>query len=115
MPITKYIECLISNGTWSQLTTEAQSILLLILAKYKDQPVRLSYREIQEATGVSKSIVKDRLEELTQAGLIRKEGRGYVATADLANTGSRSEEHTSELQSPCNLVCRLLLEKKKHV
>src|SRR5256885_13232739 len=25
----------------------------------------------------------------------------------------RSEEHTSELQSPCNLVCRLLLEKKK--
>src|SRR5256885_11641047 len=27
----------------------------------------------------------------------------------------RSEEHTSELQSPCNLVCRLLLEKKKQV
>src|SRR5256885_12641471 len=28
--------------------------------------------------------------------------------------GRRSEEHTSELQSPCNLVCRLLLEKKKN-
>src|SRR2546426_2153635 len=28
-------------------------------------------------------------------------------------SGLRSEEHTSELQSPCNLVCRLLLEKKK--
>src|SRR5256885_12779654 len=28
-------------------------------------------------------------------------------------TRTRSEEHTSELQSPCNLVCRLLLEKKK--
>src|SRR5256885_13038664 len=28
-------------------------------------------------------------------------------------SGERSEEHTSELQSPCNLVCRLLLEKKK--
>src|SRR5256885_10821722 len=28
--------------------------------------------------------------------------------------GTRSEEHTSELQSPCNLVCRLLLEKKKN-
>src|SRR3989454_9269610 len=28
-------------------------------------------------------------------------------------TEARSEEHTSELQSPCNLVCRLLLEKKK--
>src|SRR3989454_8727166 len=32
-----------------------------------------------------------------------------------ANPGSgRSEEHTSELQSPCSLVCRLLLEKKKN-
>src|SRR5256885_11989922 len=28
---------------------------------------------------------------------------------------ARSEEHTSELQSPCNLVCRLLLEKKKNM
>src|SRR5256885_8276138 len=31
----------------------------------------------------------------------------------LAQSGDRSEEHTSELQSPCNLVCRLLLEKKE--
>src|SRR2546426_9215338 len=30
-----------------------------------------------------------------------------------SQTVNRSEEHTSELQSPCNLVCRLLLEKKK--
>src|SRR5688500_20087017 len=29
------------------------------------------------------------------------------------SVAARSEEHTSELQSPCNLVCRLLLEKKK--
>src|SRR5256885_11416095 len=29
-------------------------------------------------------------------------------------SSGRSEEHTSELQSPCNLVCRLLLEKKKN-
>src|SRR5256885_8633470 len=33
--------------------------------------------------------------------------------AYLEGLGGRSEEHTSELQSPCNLVCRLLLEKKK--
>src|SRR2546426_1339160 len=31
----------------------------------------------------------------------------------IRNSARRSEEHTSELQSPCNLVCRLLLEKKK--
>src|SRR2546426_133315 len=33
---------------------------------------------------------------------------------DRADRYRRSEEHTSELQSPCNLVCRLLLEKKKN-
>src|SRR5256885_3213283 len=33
---------------------------------------------------------------------------------ELARIHPRSEEHTSELQSPCNLVCRLLLEKKKN-
>src|SRR5256885_9838832 len=37
---------------------------------------------------------------------------GYPNTTNHAHE-ARSEEHTSELQSPCNLVCRLLLEKKK--
>src|SRR5256885_11917905 len=36
-----------------------------------------------------------------------------ISLPDSRFPGSRSEEHTSELQSPCNLVCRLLLEKKK--
>src|SRR5256885_9053016 len=36
-----------------------------------------------------------------------------VRSADHNCLKARSEEHTSELQSPCNLVCRLLLEKKK--
>src|SRR5256885_8410893 len=35
--------------------------------------------------------------------------------ASLSVEHERSEEHTSELQSPCNLVCRLLLEKKKGI
>src|SRR5256885_2459646 len=35
-------------------------------------------------------------------------------TTSWCTTPARSEEHTSELQSPCNLVCRLLLEKKKN-
>src|SRR3989454_9247921 len=37
----------------------------------------------------------------------------WIAFAGGPNAVTRSEEHTSELQSPCNLVCRLLLEKKK--
>src|SRR5205807_8633726 len=42
--------------------------------------------------------------KLREAGALR----GVVVSGD-----GRSDEHTSELQSPCNLVCRLLLEKKK--
>src|SRR2546426_9851632 len=37
----------------------------------------------------------------------------HRARSQSRRTADRSEEHTSELQSPCNLVCRLLLEKKK--
>src|SRR5256885_10696944 len=51
---------------------------------------------------------------------LRPRQRASLCTGDqLARCGregqelDRSEEHTSELQSPCNLVCRLLLEKKK--
>src|SRR5688500_19841561 len=41
-------------------------------------------------------------------------GRREIRPAvERPQVGRRSEEHTSELQSPCNLVCRLLLEKKK--
>src|SRR5256885_8203872 len=39
--------------------------------------------------------------------------RGVRRGRRLRSIQERSEEHTSELQSPCNLVCRLLLEKKK--
>src|SRR5256885_13238426 len=39
---------------------------------------------------------------------------GMAAAKSPEGVIPRSEEHTSELQSPCNLVCRLLLEKKKN-
>src|SRR5256885_10399185 len=42
------------------------------------------------------------------------EGEPELEGIHPACCASRSEEHTSELQSPCNLVCRLLLEKKKN-
>src|SRR5256885_6659766 len=43
----------------------------------------------------------------------RRRPRQVHAARDAQARRPRSEEHTSELQSPCNLVCRLLLEKKK--
>src|SRR5256885_4648875 len=45
---------------------------------------------------------------LVLGGALKMTGAGVAI-------GHRSEEHTSELQSPCNLVCRLLLEKKKYL
>src|SRR2546426_5957186 len=47
------------------------------------------------------------LRSVAMAGELRGQGLGQALTA----AALRSEEHTSELQSPCNLVCRLLLEK----
>src|SRR5256885_4658730 len=45
--------------------------------------------------------------------LRRIEAQRQRSGVRLQGSRQRSEEHTSELQSPCNLVCRLLLEKKK--
>src|SRR5256885_6804801 len=52
---------------------------------------------------------------LFRSGFVIPQVRVKVATAiERVRWQWRSEEHTSELQSPCNLVCRLLLEKKKN-
>src|SRR5256885_12549852 len=53
--------------------------------------------------------------ERAVVGDLELQGRVGLLTvqAGVNRTAARSEEHTSELQSPCNLVCRLLLEKKK--
>src|SRR5688500_19559256 len=56
-----------------------------------------------------------RAEEAALRELLRGAPRPLVVAlggGTLEREGTRSEEHTSELQSPCNLVCRLLLEKK---
>src|SRR2546426_6996508 len=55
---------------------------------------------------------------ISTLALSRRGHRGLLCILNLSEwhiwlSLGRSEEHTSELQSPCNLVCRLLLEKKK--
>src|SRR2546426_4669567 len=52
---------------------------------------------------------------LLQRSILLALGRAPISARPTDDTipALRSEEHTSELQSPCNLVCRLLLEKKK--
>src|SRR3989454_5083945 len=55
---------------------------------------------------VEPSLLRDSINTLLADGRVIAIKIGMLAN-------QRSEEHTSELQSPCNLVCRLLLEKKK--
>src|SRR2546427_6610461 len=54
-----------------------------------------------------------RLDQVTTGHLRQHVVRGLVLLRDPGGEEVRSEEHTSELQSQSNLVCRLLLEKKK--
>src|SRR5690348_18196853 len=57
----------------------------------------------------------DALQFIRYAPLVQERGGRVIVTCrrTLARLLARSEEHTSELQSPVHLVCRLLLEKKK--
>src|SRR2546426_5035990 len=65
---------------------------------------------------VTRNVGDGRLSFTTDlAAAVRKSVIVFIAdfrTAAARSVVNRSEEHTSELQSPCNLVCRLLLEKK---
>src|SRR2546429_4573745 len=72
---------------------------------------------VREKFGVEPKLIPDFLALVgdTADGYPGIAGIGAVTAARLLNHhGARSEEHTSELQSRLHLVCRLLLEKKKH-
>src|SRR5256885_12606205 len=69
-------------------------------------------REIVKHLGSTAIVAIDREGFVTLVRQIREPVRRFLIEFP-AGTLERSEEHTSELQSPCNLVCRLLLEKKK--
>src|SRR5437879_9801765 len=93
------------------LVTEIDSVLLLptwMLPKLRPEEVRVS---CPDAALEYKRIL--RRTSFHQAFLHSKPRRLMASTLLLRARGARSEEHTSELQSPMYLVCRLLLEKKK--
>src|SRR5256885_9940616 len=65
--------------------------------------VRKFKPQLNAPTDIERQLLKQALADINGAEAAAHVRRG------------RSEEHTSELQSPCNLVCRLLLEKKKEL
>src|SRR5256885_5149030 len=72
-------------------------------------PYTTLFRSISRRKKEIKTQLNDKNLTKDQKDALKKERN----TLNLEQQGNqRSEEHTSELQSPCNLVCRLLLEKK---
>src|SRR5256885_5665353 len=74
-------------------------------------PYTTLFRSLQ-CCGVAVHGVTAPFDHVSIADPLQKIRHCCVARVEMLGQ-SRSEEHTSELQSPCNLVCRLLLEKKK--
>src|SRR5256885_9278378 len=70
---------------------------------------------LHDALPISGTTIHARRRSQCQALLSVSAGRRRLFGRVQTPRAVRSEEHTSELQSPCNLVCRLLLEKKKNV
>src|SRR2546426_11787645 len=87
-----------TSRTRDALWTIGFSLLTALLAQIK---IPLPYTTVP-LTGQTFSVLL--------SGAVLGSRRGFLSQALYL---ARSEEHTSELQSPCNLVCRLLLEKKK--
>src|SRR2546426_5642391 len=84
-----------------------RSPLLLVFFFFNDTATTEIYTlSLHDALPISEEAHDLRL---LDAGLERERADAVL----VQRPGDRSEEHTSELQSPCNLVCRLLLEKKK--
>src|SRR5256885_4399066 len=82
-------------------------------------PYTTLFRSESEGLRMTKPVVgvignAHRIENRWTTQMVGERNLRAIADAAGALPLMRSEEHTSELQSPCNLVCRLLLEKKKY-
>src|SRR5256885_16868407 len=111
---------------YHQLEHRADAHILIAFLAYCLQ-VTLKNRLMIHAPGLTPAAVLEKLAtiQMVEVWIPMLDGRNLVlprhtqpepdVQALLEQIRIRSEEHTSELQSPCNLVCRLLLEKKKKI
>src|SRR5258708_26401763 len=84
-------------------------------AKHLAEPQIVSLTGLAPGSQVGRKELQDAADALVRTGLFAKVNFKYDTHNDnlVVTFHIRSEEHTSELQSPDHLVCRLLLEKKK--
>src|SRR2546426_2937956 len=99
---------LLRNHAWVGNVRELRNVIERAVIVASEEVLRVDH--LPEEFRGEEAMLPDRPEGALLA-LAEVEAR-HIARV-LAHTNGRSEEHTSELQSPCNLVCRLLLEKKK--
>src|ERR1022692_3742532 len=90
---------------YSHEANQVNNLVIILPGLARDQ------RLIVPLVGTAGIVELARVNALPQ-GLVQGGHRDLVPREAKAKQDPRSEEHTSELQSPCNLVCRLLLEKK---
>src|SRR2546427_1948628 len=102
MPLLQPCHGLTVGGAGAQLLVALQAALV-----FGGADIDLAVRDIGESGAVPHFQVGQHLGTAEVGGGSSGGGRGVLGE------GGRSEEHTSELQSQSNLVCRLLLEKKK--
>src|SRR5256885_7733403 len=80
-------------------------------------PAGLTLAHLLHLQGIESVVLevrsRDYIESRIRAGVLEQGTVDLLMQSGVGARLQRSEEHTSELQSPCNLVCRLLLEKKK--
>src|SRR5256885_727474 len=123
-----WVSVMVARGPWNSRVSAV--VFMKYLAARKEGPP--SHAEHAEARVLYGSVARGRQAQRQHAARVGRVDDAIVPQARrrvigvalilvlLADGGleglfllGRSEEHTSELQSPCNLVCRLLLEKKK--
>src|SRR5688500_19118531 len=90
----------------AKLIAGGHSLLPVMKLRFSQPAHLIDIRRVAELAGVREEDGALRIGATTT--------HATIAGSDvIRHRAPRSEEHTSELQSPCNLVCRLLLEKKK--
>src|SRR2546426_2583468 len=90
----------------------AATLDIVDLINAEDATVPAAVRAVRAEIARAIDLVVDALRQGGRLVYVGAGTSGRLGVLD-ASESPRSEEHTSELQSPCNLVCRLLLEKKK--
>lgn len=86
----EYVQKLMQDGTWEKLSGDAHSILLYIIAKSKNQPIKLTYSQVSKDLGISVNTAKKYIKILIEEKLIihDPESGTYKPTQEINNTNS---------------------------